>query len=72
MSNDKDVTSEVQFGLNYDENLLLIKCICGSTFDHGEFVLTMSRKSASQCPNCGRKLYYTLEVNVFEKRRRRR
>lgn len=67
MPKDKDITSEVNFGRNDDECLPLKKCACGQEFEYWNFILGIERDYAKSCPNCGRKLYFTVDIKVFEK-----
>ena len=64
--NDKDITSQVQFGGVDGELLPLTKCACGQEFDYWDFVLSIYRVEPDVCPNCGRKMYFKLEVTVYE------
>ena len=68
VSKDIDVTDQVDFRNNDDESLPLIKCVCGARFSPWEFVLSIYRGIASQCPYCKRKLYFKNEIRVFEVR----
>lgn len=62
---DKDITSEVSFERNDDESLPLTKCACGAEFTPWDFTLGMERDHPNEC-DCGRKLYFTLDIKVFE------
>lgn len=62
---DKDITSEVSFERNDDESLPLTKCVCGAKFPPWDFILGMERDYPNTC-DCGRKLYFTLDIKVFE------
>ena len=44
--------------------------MCGALFDSRswEFVLSIYRDIAKVCPACGRRLYFTAGVRVFEVR----
>jgi len=64
---DKDITNKVKFELNDDECLPLIECVCGKIFTAWDFILGMGRDSAGVCSACGRKMYFTVEIKIFEK-----
>lgn len=60
-----DVTSIVDFQNNDDESLPLTKCVCGQTFKPWEFIISIYEDDPSICPNCGRKLFFKLGIQVF-------
>jgi hypothetical protein len=63
---DKDVTDQVEF-MNPDDELLPInKCVCGQEYEWWEFVISIYREDAFQCENCGRQLYFTQKIRVWE------
>lgn len=62
----KDVTSEVSFGSVDDESLPLGKCVCGKRFRLWDHILGIYPDMANRCPECGRKLYFSVEVHVYE------
>lgn len=63
---DIDVTGLVKFGNNDDECLPLTRCICGQEFGYWEHIINIYRDMAPPCPNCGRKLYFSFSIRVFE------
>jgi len=63
---DRDVTSLVDFNNNDDEYLPIIKCVCGATFESWTFNISIYPDTAYSCPNCGRRLYFTLGIRVYE------
>lgn len=65
---DKDVTQLVDFdaGQIDSECLPLYKCVCGKTFDSWDFLLGIYRENASRCPQCNRRLYFSVGIRVFE------
>jgi len=63
---DKDITNLVEFDNNDDESLSLKKCACGERFYSWTFTLSIYRDSANECPKCGRKLYFSCSIRVFE------
>lgn len=64
---DKDVTAETVTGPpDGDEDVPLIRCVCGRAFDDWEFILSVYPDLAKPCPACGRRLYVAVEVCVFE------
>jgi len=62
----KDITDKVEFGGNDDELLPLLECICGQTFESWAFLLNADEDSPVECPNCGRKLFFEVEIRVYE------
>jgi hypothetical protein len=63
---DKDVTAEVEYG-DIDGDLMeLQRCVCGAEFDRWAFVMSLDRADASDCPACGRRLYFSYSVTVLE------
>ena len=67
---DRDVTELVDFGLNDDDVLPLLRCVCGANFDPWHFIISVggdgSGNYVHSCPVCGRKLYFTVSIKVFE------
>jgi len=63
----KDITNEVEFNLNDDELLPLTKCVCGKEFMPWSFVLGVYEDSPTPCPECKRKMYFRIEIRVYEK-----
>ena len=63
---DKDVTELVDFGANDDEALPLTKCVCGKKYDLWDTSIGIYRDWARGCPDCGRKLYFTCKIRVYE------
>lgn len=63
---DKDITASVQFGYSDDEYLPLTKCACGRVFPSWAFVLGVYRDRPQTCPQCGRKLYFSVSITVYE------
>lgn len=64
---EKDITSEVSFLRNDDECLPLTKCACGKIFEAWDFILGMEKDYPKSCLSCGRKMYFILEIKVYEK-----
>jgi len=72
---DRDVTALVEYGLNDDETLPILQCVCGAEHDPWHYVIGMGRPyyykddvvlpSVLAC-GCGRKLYFTVSIKVFE------
>ncbi len=62
-----DITDKVSFQRNDDEHLPLTKCACGKTFDPWDFILGMEEDYPEECPGCKRKMFFTLDIKVFEK-----
>jgi hypothetical protein len=63
---DKDITDQVEFMLPDEELLPINKCACGKEFDWWEFVVSVYREDAHECDNCGRKMYFTQKIQVWE------
>lgn len=63
---DIEITGKVSFGLNDDECLPLKKCACGKEFAHWDFILGVYRDSPHECPDCKRKMYFAVEIKVYE------
>jgi hypothetical protein len=62
----KDITDQVEFYNNDDESLPLTKCACGKVFDAWDFILSIYDDLPKTCRYCGRKMYFKLEIRVFE------
>jgi len=63
---DKDVTDVVMWGDNDSEALPILLCACGAEFVPWEHIISVYRDGAYPCPKCGRKLYFTMSIKVFE------
>jgi DNA-directed RNA polymerase subunit RPC12/RpoP len=68
MSRLLDVTNEVGFGDNDGEWLPLDRCICGERFDKegGCLSLGIYEDDADECPKCGRKFIFKVNINVYQ------
>ncbi|KKM40390.1 hypothetical protein LCGC14_1563890 [marine sediment metagenome] len=67
MNGEIDVTAEVDFGWNDDETLPLTKCVCGEKWGAWSGpLLGIEKDYPTECPNCGRKLYWTTRIRVLE------
>ena len=64
--NDIDVTNQVQFSNNDDECLPITRCVCGQTFEPWKFTISIYRDGAYACLVCGRKLYFSFSIRIFE------
>jgi hypothetical protein len=62
----KDITDFVEFGERLGGFLPLARCACGYRFAWGAFLLSTYPKFAIECPNCGRKMFFSFSVRVFE------
>ena len=62
----RNVTKKVEFQNNDDECLPITKCVCGAQFIPWEFIISIYSDDASSCPECGRKLYFCNEIQVYE------
>ncbi len=65
-SRDRDVTELVNHGSNDDECLPLTKCVCGAEFPVWSFFISIYRETPYHCPKCGRGLYFTCEIRIYE------
>ncbi len=65
---DIDVTDSVEVGGIDGELMPLEKCVCGKQFDYWDFILKNERDRTNDCPACGRRLYFSVKVSVFEVR----
>ena len=63
---DKNVTELVEHGLPDNDSMGMRRCVCGAEFIMWGYYITMHRKSARACPECGRKLYFTQTISVYE------
>ena len=65
---DRRVTDIVDFYLNDDEALPIIKCVCGAKFAPWDFFIGIDDGSdLSKCPKCGAKLYFTTSIDVYQR-----
>ena len=59
-----DVTHEVQYGeIISGPALPLLKCVCGKSYVLPQWLDT---EDVYECDNCGRHLYFSLEIKVWE------
>ena len=63
---DKDVTDLVEVGDIDDECLSFKKCVCGKRYDDWEKIINIERAWAEECSECGRRLYFSCKVRVYE------
>ena len=61
-----DITKEVCFGNPDDELLPVTKCACGAKFGRWAFVISVYEDDPHICKLCGRKLFFTNKVKVYE------
>lgn len=64
---DKDITKQVLFGFNDEECLPLTQCACGKSYNYWDFVLSVYPDDPEECIHCGRKLYFRVNITVYEK-----
>lgn len=64
---DRDVTDQMDFENNDDECLPVTKCVCGATFATWTFIISIYSDDPYKCPECGRGLYFSLRIRVYEK-----
>jgi DNA-directed RNA polymerase subunit RPC12/RpoP len=66
---DIDITDRVSFVDDYLHRVIHIyECLCGKRFDKWDLLVREERSDAIACPSCGRLLYCTYEVKVFERK----
>ena len=63
---DKDVTELVHFGNPDDELLPITRCVCGRAWRPWDFAIGIYPRWAKACPDCGRRLYFTNKLKVWE------
>ena len=51
---------------NEDIQLPIRKCICGAAFDEWDFRVALYPELPNHCPKCGRALYFTVKIQVYE------
>jgi NAD-dependent protein deacetylases, SIR2 family len=61
-----DITDKVYTGSPDGELVPLNKCACGKEFEYWDFILSIYDDNPKECPNCGRKLFASIQVRVFE------
>lgn len=63
---DNDITRLVKCGEIDGEHMTLEKCVCGQKFGYWDFILSIYPDSPTECPNCGRKMYFSANARVYE------
>lgn len=67
MYDDRDVSSEFMAGSVDDESLPITQCMCGEKFNGwADFVLSIYREYATECPKCHRKFYFRNSIRIFQ------
>jgi hypothetical protein len=66
MSEDIDVTNKISFAEIDDEQLPIIKCVCGKEFERWDYVIYYNDKNCRKCPNCNRRFYFINKITVYE------
>lgn len=65
-----DITDKVCVGLNDGDSLPLERCVCGDLSEPWEgLVLDSDPHYKSECPKCGRKMWFSLEIKVWQELR---
>lgn len=64
--NDRDVTEKVGRGRVDDELLPIDECVCGQKFGAWNAVLSIYRDTPFECFNCGRRMYFSNKITVWE------
>ena len=62
----KDITSQVRIGINDGDLVPLERCACGAEYKSWEFVLSTESYNLHTCEKCGRRMYFEVEIKVFE------
>ena len=62
----KDVTREMDFFVNDDEYLPIIKCKCGKRFDDWDFIIDIYKDSENKCPKCNSRFYFENRIKIYE------
>jgi DNA-directed RNA polymerase subunit RPC12/RpoP len=62
----KNVTRQVDFYLNDDECLPLLKCVCGETFEPWDQIIGIYEDDPTECPICGAKLFFAVKIHVYQ------
>jgi hypothetical protein len=68
MSKRIDITKDIDYD-SYGpdgECLPLTKCKCGQIFEAWTFNISMGEDSTTECPSCGRKLFFLNSLRVYE------
>ena len=61
-----NVTTKVDFLGNDDECLPILKCVCGKIFPAWTFIISIYEDTPTPCPDCGRKLWFSMGIQVYE------
>jgi hypothetical protein len=67
MSDWKDVTKEVSFGINDDESLPIQWCDCGKIWQSWQFWIGIEPNHPTVCPACGKEYYWEMQIRVFSR-----
>jgi len=63
---DKDITSQVKWGLIDGDLLPLERCACGAEYESWDFILSTESDDPHTCEKCGRRIYFEVIIKVFE------
>ena len=63
---DKDITEHIMYDWSDGEALPILRCICGQTFAYWEHYISIYRDNATECPSCGRRLYWQPSITIYE------
>lgn len=66
-SADLDITEQVRFGNPDDELLPLTQCACGEKYEPWQFNINIYKDDDRHCDRCGRQMYFTNNIRVFQK-----
>ena len=61
-----DVSTKVEVGEVDGEHMPIRKCVCGTKFPDWKQLLSIYDRGAWTCPVCNAKLYFRMNVRVFQ------
>lgn len=65
-----EITDKVRMGLNDGDRLPLERCVCGDVTEPWEgMVLDTDPEYKSECPECGREMWFSIEIKVWQELR---
>lgn len=68
MTQGTDITDQVEYESFDNEALALTRCVCGLEYRAWGLILSAYPDELVTCSNCGRKMYFSVEVKVLEVR----
>lgn len=64
-----EITNKVRVGLNDGDSLPLERCVCGQVAGPWEWILDSDPEYKSECDTCGRKMWFSIEIKVWQELR---